>query len=136
MRQSRIVAAFIALFMSTSLSLVGITTASATAGTDHSTVVEKAKKRTVTMKFKAFGAKSFQFSGKVSPKGSNKAVVLLRSSTQKGKYKTFRKAKTNGAGQYRFTGLKQEGWYVVRVGASNGFKVSASELQHICKGGC
>jgi uncharacterized surface anchored protein len=137
MRQSRIVAAFIALFMSVSLSLAGVNAANASSSTqsaDHSSVVAKAKKRNVTIKFKPFGAKSFQFTGKVSPKGANKQVVLLRSATPKGKYKTFRKAKTDRKGNYKFAGLKTEGYFAVKVGASNGYRTSASKILHICKG--
>jgi hypothetical protein len=128
MRQTRFVAALIALFLAAALPLVSSTGAQASSG--HSALVAKAKVKKVTIKFVAHGSKSFTLKGKVKPKVKHKTAKLLRSTKLNGHYAKQRTTKTDKKGRYAFDGLKKEGFYVVKVGNK------VSKAIHVCKGAC
>jgi hypothetical protein len=128
MRQTRFVAALIALFLAAALPLVSSGGAQASSG--HSAVAVKAKVKKVTINFAPHGSKSFSLYGKVKPKAKNKKATLLRATKLNGHYSKQRTTKTNKKGKYAFNGLKKEGFYVVKVGNK------VSKAIHVCKGAC
>jgi hypothetical protein len=127
MRQTRFVAALIALFLAATLPLVAGGSAQASSG--HTAVAEKGKTH-VTINFAPHGSKSFSLYGKVKPKAKHKKATLLRATKLNGHYSKSRTTHTNKRGRYSFSGLKKEGYYVVKIGTG------VSKAIHVCKGSC
>ena len=142
MRQNRIAAVIATLVVGATTSLAGaaaadaatVTHPSVTSAAHSQTTAVQSKKRDITLSFKAFGAKSFKFTGTVTPDGEKKTVILLRSNTKKGKFTKVKQTKTNGQGEFTFGGLTKVGYYVAAVRASNGYKASVSKAHHVYRG--
>ena len=64
--------------------------------------------------FKQQGRTSYKFYGKVQGAKSKK-IILLRSNTKKGKYRTFKTGRTNSRGNFSWGSLKATGWFYVKV---------------------
>jgi hypothetical protein len=126
MRHTRIVAALIALFLAAALPLVS--TSSAQASGRHSAVSERAATK-VTINFVAHST-SFSLYGKIKPRAKHKKTILLRATKLNGHYSKARVTRTNKRGRYSFSGLKREGYYVVRIGNAT------SKAIRVCKGAC
>lgn len=139
MRVTRIISALVALLLAATIPLLAPGTATASAdrqagaakqGTAAQPAAAKAT-RDVTFKFRGQG-RTYKFYGKVSPKGKNKAVKLLRANCKKCKYRVFKSTRTNNRSRYIFRGLKRTGWFTVKVPASNGYSTSfASKTIHV-----
>jgi len=125
---SRFVATIVALVLATAMTQGLVSTANAAPAASPAAVSAQAKGK-VTLKFAANGAKSFRLFGKASG-AKNKKAILLRATSKKGKYSSFKTTKTNKQGAFSFGGLKKEGYYAVRVGKST------SKVIQVCKGGC
>jgi hypothetical protein len=115
------------ILMAGTLSLALVSPSQASSG--HAATAVKARTK-VSINFAANGAKSFQLSGKVTPKANKKTATLQRASKANGHYGKFRTTKTNKQGKYIFSGLKKEGFYKVKIGNAT------SKVIHVCKGGC
>ncbi|MXG90189.1 hypothetical protein [Nocardioides flavescens] len=125
---SRFVAAIVALVLAAAMTQGLVSPASAAQPAAPAAAAAQAKTK-VSLKFAANGAKSFRLYGKASG-AKNKKAILLRATSKKGKYRSFKTTKTNKQGKFSFGGLKKEGYYAVRVG--NG----VSKVIQVCKGGC
>ncbi len=77
--------------------------------------------------FKQQGRTSYKFFGKVQG-AKNKKITLLRSTTKKGKYRTFKSGRTDGRGNYSWRGLKATGWFYVKVPSDKKYATSYSKL--------
>jgi hypothetical protein len=125
---SRFVATVVALVLAAAMTQGLVSPASAAPAAAPAGVAAQGKTK-VTLKFAANGAKSFRLYGKASG-AKNKKAILLRSTSKKGKYSTFKTTKTDKKGAFSFGGLKKEGYFVVRVGKG------VSKVIQVCKGGC
>ena len=128
MRLTRAVSWLMAILLAAAMSQVLVAPSQASSGGD--TAVSERARTKVSINFAANGAKSFRLFGKVKPKANKKTATLLRASKGSGHYSKFRSTKTNKQGAYTFSGLKQEGFYRVRIGNAT------SKVIHVCKGGC
>jgi hypothetical protein len=127
MRVPRAVSLLMAFLLAATMSQVLVAPSQAASG-GHTAVSERAKTK-VTINFAANGGKAFRLFGKVTPKGK-KTATLLRASKARGQYAKIASTKTSKQGSYTFSGLKKEGFYVVRVGRT------VSKVIQVCKGGC
>ena len=133
MRMHRLLAAVLVAGL---IGLVPFTTSSATAAEPHartiaasttsSATAERAKTaRVITLKYKNQSRRALKFFGKVQD-AKKKKVTLVRSNSEKGKYRPFRTGRTNTKGRYVFRNLTKTGYYKVKVASDKKYKTSFS----------
>ena len=137
MRMHRLLAAVLVAGL---IGLVPFTTSSATAAEPHarslaasaitsgapSAATEKAKPaRRITIKFKSTSRRAGKFIGKVQD-ATKKKVVLVRSNSERGKYRPFRTSRTSKSGHYAFKNIGKVGYYKVKVASDKKYKTSFS----------
>jgi hypothetical protein len=86
--------------------------------------------RTVKFEFKQTTNRTYKFYGKVQA-AKNKKIILMHSAKKKGKYRTFRTARTNARGNYSWKGMRATGYFYVKVPSDARFATSYSQLIHV-----
>ena len=100
--------------------------ASATTSAAPSAAADRAKPaRRITIKFKATSRRAGKFVGKVQD-ATKKKVILVRSNSERGKYRPFRTNRTSKTGHYAFKNIGRVGYYKVKVASDKKYKTSFS----------
>ncbi len=126
-----ILVALTGLVATTATSTAAAPAAAQSAQSAQSARSAAAPSRTITIRFAQTGG-DFKLTGKVSPKGARKPVVLQV--RQSGDWKVFRKARTTATGAYAFRNLARAGSFRTKVVASMGFATSYSTIMKVTKG--